>query len=564
MLLFCRLDRVFGEKSRNADIFGEVSQTVDRAIVGHNNVIFAYGVTGSGKTHTMTGSREDPGVIPRVMGRLFERLEKLSGQQEASVEVSYLEIYNEKVFDLLETKEADLPIREDLTRAIFVPGLAQRVVRSPAEFQAVYEQGCANRRSAPTALNASSSRSHAVLSVTVRCRGERTATAGKLHLCDLAGSEDNRQTGNQGLRLQESSSINTSLFTLGLVVEALRTGRGRVPYRDSKLTRFLQDSLGGSSFGLMIANVAPGPKMAADTQRTLAFAAKSREVVNMPVLHAVPLALPPVARVPLQPLGVAGPAVRPALASTAFLREDVMQKLASKARAAAAPAAAAPAVAPSGGLLTPLTQSRALEQIRDRAVALEEAGELGRALAVYQGALALVGEDNQFVQARIARLQDRIGKENRANTQQQPPHSAPPPAPIVAKKAKDEDEDEAYQPEAADEEPGTIEKKTKKQRGTKREGKGGSRSGSGTKKIKSPLADVAVSAGVAARLLQLCASGSLPELLQLQGVGNKRAEAILAHRAAGGAFDSVEDLARAGMGKKTIDNFLKRNVFVLE
>jgi kinesin family protein 22 len=557
---------VFGEGSTNADVFAEVSPAVDRVIRGLNCTIFAYGITCSGKTHTMSGSKADPGVIPRVVRRLFERLAELAGHgaSGARVEMSFMEIYNEKVFDLLEPS-TDLPIREDATRAIFVPGLAQRPVRSPAEFEAEYERGCSNRRSAPTALNANSSRSHAVLSITVRCRGEHTATTGKLHLCDLAGSEDNRHTGNQGLRLQESSSINTSLFTLGLVVEALRTGRGRVPYRDSKLTRFLQDSLGGSSLGLMIANIAPGRHMAAETQRTLVFAAKSRQVVNTPIVHVVPLAPPPVARVPLRPLGIAGPAVRPALASTSFLREDVMQKLARKAQTAAPASASAAAALPAqGSFLTPLTQTRALEQIKDRAVALEDAGELGRALAVYEGALALVGEDNQFICGRIARLRDRIGKENRTNVQQpQPPapQQAPPP---LALKVEPDDEEEAYEPEEDAEEPGTIEKKRKnKAPAKKRERVSGGNKGSGTKKIKSPLADVEVSAGVVAKLLDLCATGTLADLLQLQGVGKQRAQAILAHRASGGSFASVEDLGRAGMGKKTVENFLKRNVFVL-
>ncbi len=510
----------------------------------------------------MTGSRDDPGVIPRVAERLFERLAATADTVEATVEVSYMEIYNEKVFDLLETKDNDLPIREDINRVIFVQGLAQKRVRSRAEFASLYERGCANRRSAPTALNATSSRSHAVLSLTVKCRRDTVATTGKLHLCDLAGSEDNRQTLNQGMRLTESSSINTSLFTLGLVVDALRTGRGRVPYRDSKLTRFLQDSLGGASFGLMIANVAPGRHMAAETQRTLVFASKSREVVNVPVAHAVAIAPPPPARVPLRPVGAAGPAVRPALASTSFLRDDVMQRLAHRAQAAAS-ASLGGVVSATGGFLTPLTQTRAIEQIRDRAVALEEAGDLGKALAVYQGALSLVGEDNQFIQARIALLKSKIGKENRANT------AAPavaPPAPVLPKQtaAEEEAEEEEWQP-------GTIEKKKKprktaagkRDRAAAEEGSG-KKSGSQTKKIKSPLADVAVSADVAARLLELCSKGSLADLMQLQGVGKKRAQAILDHRATGAAFGSIEDLAKAGMGKKTIDNFLKRNIFVIQ
>jgi kinesin family protein 22 len=132
---------------------------------------------------------------------LFSRLGSVL---ESKVEVSYMEIYNEKVWDLLELKDADLPIREDINRTIFVPGLSQKTVRSTTEFDAVYELGCAHRRTSPTSLNATSSRSHAVLSIVVRCRTDTVASVAKLHLCDLAGSEDNRLTGNTGMRMTES------------------------------------------------------------------------------------------------------------------------------------------------------------------------------------------------------------------------------------------------------------------------------------------------------------------------------------------------------------------------
>ena len=251
---------MYSESGSNAEIYEEnVAKSVRRVLNGYNAVVFAYGQTSSGKTHTMSGSADDMGIIGRAAHDLFGELDKqTTGRWK--VAMSYLEIYNEKVYDLLETKNADLPIRENTDRTIFVPGLSQEPIRTAQDFERVYESGCFNRRSAPTALNVSSSRSHAVLMLTVRQRrADGTTLTGKLYLVDLAGSEDNRHTGNTGMRMTESSSINTSLFVLGQVVDSLAENKGRrVPYRDSKLTRLLSDSLGGSAYSLLIANVAPG------------------------------------------------------------------------------------------------------------------------------------------------------------------------------------------------------------------------------------------------------------------------------------------------------------------
>jgi hypothetical protein len=207
-----RFDAVFGPKASNEDVFSHVVECVDGLLSGQNATVFAYGQTGGGKTHTMAGTKQDKGVIGRVVDYLFSRLTAGAATTEAKVEVSYLEIYNEKVFDLLEPKDADLQIREDLNRTIFVQNLSHKTVRSAKEFEAVYELGLAHRRSSPTALNATSSRSHAVLSIVVRCKNDRVATVGKLHLCDLAGSEDNRLTGNTGMRMTESRFVACVFF----------------------------------------------------------------------------------------------------------------------------------------------------------------------------------------------------------------------------------------------------------------------------------------------------------------------------------------------------------------
>uniref|UniRef100_A0A8D0JP63 Kinesin-like protein n=1 Tax=Sus scrofa TaxID=9823 RepID=A0A8D0JP63_PIG len=241
-----------------------------------------------GKTHTMLGSPEQPGVIPRALMDLLQltREEGAEGRPWAlSVTMSYLEIYQEKVLDLLEPSSGDLVIREDCRGNILIPGLTQKPITSFADFEQHFLPASRNRTVGATRLNQRSSRSHAVLLVKVDQR-ERLAPfrqrEGKLYLIDLAGSEDNRRTGNKGLRLKESGAINASLFVLGKVVDALNQGLPRVPYRDSKLTRLLQDSLGGSAHSILIANIAPERRFYLDTVSALNFAARSKEVINRP------------------------------------------------------------------------------------------------------------------------------------------------------------------------------------------------------------------------------------------------------------------------------------------
>ncbi|CAM5072337.1 unnamed protein product, partial [Eretmochelys imbricata] len=189
------------------------------------------------------------------------------------------------VLDLLEPSQQDLPIREDRDRNILIPGLTERELGGFGDFERHFLPASRNRTVASTQLNDRSSRSHAVLLVRVsrtqQAPPHRRRTA-KLCLIDLAGSEDNRRTGNRGLRLKESGAINASLHVLSKVVDALNQGLPRVPYRDSKLTRLLQDSLGGSAHSVIIANVAPEQHFYFDTLSTLNFAAKSKQVVNRP------------------------------------------------------------------------------------------------------------------------------------------------------------------------------------------------------------------------------------------------------------------------------------------
>ncbi|CAG2217950.1 KIF22 [Mytilus edulis] len=229
---------------------------------GQNVSIFAYGPTGAGKTHTMLGSATDPGVIPRVINGIFHLIEEQKKtdtmEWSESVKFSYLEIYNEKVMDLLDPKDTDLPIREDTEKNILIPGLGEKEIHSFDEFKTYFGPASNNRTVAATKLNERSSRSHSILLLKIK-RTQKSAPYktlhGKIYLIDLAGSEDNRRTGNKGIRLKESGAINKSLFVLGEVVDAINCCLPRIPYRNSKLTRLLQDSIGGSCHSIVNSTV---------------------------------------------------------------------------------------------------------------------------------------------------------------------------------------------------------------------------------------------------------------------------------------------------------------------
>ncbi|KAJ7099966.1 kinesin-like protein [Mycena belliarum] len=310
-----------------AEIFNaDVRPLVDVARGGVTVTIFAYGVTSSGKTHTMQGTPADPGVIPRVVQALFAPSSQKDEKTE--VAVSYIEIYKDDVYDLLVAREnaPKLPVRENDAGAVFVAGLATAPVGSAAEFDKVYSTATARRSVGATLLNRASSRSHAVLTLTLRITTATAVREGKINLVDLAGSENNKLTGNDPSRMAESSAINKSLSVLGQVVHALNTGASRIPYRNAKLTRILQDALGGSSVGLLICNLAPGAKFRQDTLNTLNFAVRTKNIENKPVVNEreirapQPVAAPP-PKIDLARVAVGGrPSLvpRPAGRSSAF------------------------------------------------------------------------------------------------------------------------------------------------------------------------------------------------------------------------------------------------------
>lgn len=283
------LSSCYDQNSTQEEIFErDVRPLIDVVYSGVTVTIFAYGVTSSGKTHTMQGTKVEPGVIPRVVEAMFQQKASLQ-KSRVELSVSYMEIYKDEVYDLFVNRDTapKLPVRENDAGQVFVANLTSLPIQSVDEFDAIYSRASRHRSVGATNLNRSSSRSHAVLTLEVTMTdstAQKTLT-GKMNLVDLAGSENNKLTGNDPTRMAESAAINKSLSVLGQVVHALNQGASRIPYRNSKLTRILQDALGGSSIGLLICNIAPGVKFRQDTLNTLNFAVRTKNVENRPVIN---------------------------------------------------------------------------------------------------------------------------------------------------------------------------------------------------------------------------------------------------------------------------------------
>ncbi|KAH0537452.1 hypothetical protein FGG08_005760 [Glutinoglossum americanum] len=318
-----QFNSVYGMQATQDDIFqNEVAPTVKHLFQGFDVTIFAYGVTGTGKTHTMRGGKtlSERGVIPRLLSGIYRRSRKLEkdSQGVASVEVamSYYEIYNDRVYDLFETPEKrtspGLPLREQNGKT-FVVGLTERPCLSLKEFETLYDQANVNRSTSATKLNAHSSRSHAVLCVKVSITTGDETRVSMASAIDLAGSEDNRRTENGKERLVESASINKSLFVLAQCVEAISKKQARIPYRESKMTRIL--SLGqNNGLTIMILNLAPVRSYHLDTLSSLNFANRTKkievkEIENEPMFRGpapirtlASVSGPSIQRQPLRPL----------------------------------------------------------------------------------------------------------------------------------------------------------------------------------------------------------------------------------------------------------------------
>jgi kinesin family protein 3/17 len=322
-------DHVYDQSASQENVYNNTAKgVVDSALQGYNATIFAYGQTGTGKTYTMEGFHEKQhdlrGIIPRSIEQIFSYIStSVSPRMRFLVRASYLQIYNENISDLLKPERSSLSIREDKTRGVFVEGLSEWVVRSPQEIYMLMQRGGTVRATGSTKMNEISSRSHAVFIIIaeqsettyVDASGAELAPekfhelvknsktqadlaalesnvrqsfkVGKLNLVDLAGSERVRLSGATGQRLEESKKINQSLSALGNVIAALTDSRGRqhIPYRDSKLTRILEDSLGGNCKTTMMAMVSPAMEAMSESISTLKFANRAKNIKNVAVIN---------------------------------------------------------------------------------------------------------------------------------------------------------------------------------------------------------------------------------------------------------------------------------------
>ncbi|XP_021463236.2 kinesin-like protein KIF18A isoform X1 [Oncorhynchus mykiss] len=280
-------DNVFGEDSSQVDIFENTTKRIlDGVLNGFNCTVFAYGATGAGKTHTMLGSSNDPGVMYRTMTELFNRMDQVKEEKIFDVAFSYLEVYNEQIRDLL-ANVGPLAVREDPSNGVVVQGLTLHQPKSAEHLLEALDYGNRNRTQHPTDMNATSSRSHAVFQIYLT-QQDRTASlnpnvrVAKMSLIDLAGSERANATNAKGARQREGANINRSLLALGNVINALadpkQSKKAHIPYRDSKLTRLLKDSLGGNCRTVMIANISPSSKSYDDTHNTLKYANRAKEI----------------------------------------------------------------------------------------------------------------------------------------------------------------------------------------------------------------------------------------------------------------------------------------------
>ncbi|XP_043191965.1 kinesin-like protein KIF3A [Amphibalanus amphitrite] len=292
-------DLAFGPDSKQFDIYNQVARPiVENVLEGYNGTIFAYGQTGTGKTFTMEGVRtvaEKKGIIPNSFAHIFGHIAKSAGDSKFLVRVSYLEIYNEEVRDLLGKSQSQrLEVKERPDIGVYVKDLSAFVVNNADDMDKIMTLGNKNRSVGATNMNEHSSRSHAIFTTTIErsergLDGQNHVRVGKLHLVDLAGSERQTKTGATGQRLKEATKINLSLSTLGNVISALIDGKStHVPYRNSKLTRLLQDSLGGNSKTVMVANAGPADYNYDETLSTLRYANRAKSIQNSAKINEDP------------------------------------------------------------------------------------------------------------------------------------------------------------------------------------------------------------------------------------------------------------------------------------
>jgi kinesin family protein 18/19 len=282
-------DFAFAQDSTQQEVYHKTTGfLLDGVTSGFNATVFAYGATGAGKTYTMLGDRDSPGLMLMTINDLYRSMNSSALERSFKVKLSYLEIYNENIKDLISDNTEHLKIWEDPLKGITIAGLTEVQATSPQEVVDMVQMGNMRRTCEPTMANETSSRSHAVLQILIehadRAAGtEAQVVSGKLSLIDLAGSERASNTQNRGMRLIEGANINRSLLALGNCINALffanaKGTKAYIPYRDSKLTRILKDSLGGNCRTVMIACISPNVKTFEDTHNTLKYANRAKNI----------------------------------------------------------------------------------------------------------------------------------------------------------------------------------------------------------------------------------------------------------------------------------------------
>lgn len=548
-------DVFHGEQTTQQEVFlSSVKTILPHILNGQNASVFAYGPTGAGKTHTMLGSSEQPGVIPRAVREVFKlvKAKDVSDGWDYSIGMSYLEIYNEKVLDLLSPNSQDLPIREDKDKNILIPGLTHMNIGKFADFDKHFVPATLNRTTASTKLNQRSSRSHAILLIkVVRTQQQlpHRQQTGKLYLVDLAGSEDNRRTGNQGIRLKESGAINLSLFTLSKVVDSLNSGTSvRVPYRDSKLTRLLQDSLGGSAHSVMITNIAPEYKYYFDTFSALNFAAKSKLIVNKPFTRETVAVLPVKRSREERETGGSGTEPQkkkhkeekksehdgssPSTRNHSSSDQSLMDRLIALEKRTM-----------SSQDKERLAMLKEIKELKEKQRELESKAMLFSQLA---GEKSITGQEPDFENKTTAlrRKQSDATKPNKQQAVVQPlqvSQRQPLQQLLVVKKQS------------------VCVKKKEETCSDLIESPGGKENN--TKSAWESQLDQSMVDQSKQKILQILNTGCLKELKSLQQIGDKKAKLILGWREIHGHFAKVEDLIQVeGMTEKRFSSFMKANI----
>ena len=285
-------DRIFQPSSTQEEIYSYgVKGIIDSVLNGYNGTVLAYGQTGSGKTYTMQGeisNENNKGIIPRMIKHVFDYIHEQNSSSEFMLKVSMIEIYQEKIRDLLDISRVNLPIRQDSIKGIYVDGCSERYVGCPRDVLNALELGANNRVQAATNMNEHSSRSHSIFILTINQTNKKEGFSkiGKLYLVDLAGSEKISKSGATGFTIKEAEKINLSLTTLGRVIYNLTDGKSQhVPYRESKLTRVLQESLGGNSKTCLIITCSPSIYNESETLSTLRFGERAKKIKNKPKIN---------------------------------------------------------------------------------------------------------------------------------------------------------------------------------------------------------------------------------------------------------------------------------------